>query len=137
MTQRSPVVYASAIQFQLIDICGAVPVYASFNRNFATEPTFVTWQLRNVGQPTFTGQNQNNLGIDTPIFQISVFAQSFETALNLSNDILQALNGFSGQFGGEDGLYVAKIETNWLVNSYDNEVGLNEIFLDCTMFVPT
>ena len=137
MTQRSPVIYAAAIQYELVSICGAVPVYASFNRNFATEPTFVTWQLRNVGQPTYTGQNQNNLGIDTPIFQVSIFAQSFETALNLSDDILQALNGFSGQFGGVDGLYVAKIEANWLVNTYDNEVKLNEIFIDCSMYVPT
>ena len=133
----SPAVYAAAIQYQLIEICGAVPVYANFNRNFATEPTFVTWALRNIGPPVYTGQTQSNVGIDTPIFQVSVFAQSFETALTLSNDILQALNGFSGQIGGEDGLFVAKIETDWLMSNYDNEVKLNEVFLDCSMYVPT
>ena len=65
-----------------------------------------------------------------------IFSISLTPDLNLFYSSIFQKSGVLG-FWGEDGLYVAKIETNWLVNSYDNEVGLNEIFLDCTMFVPT
>ena len=47
-TQNNPVLYAEAIQYQLADVCDPVPVYASFNRNYATQPKFVVWNLRNV-----------------------------------------------------------------------------------------
>jgi len=137
MTQQNPVDYATAIQFQLSDICDPYPTYANFNRNFATEPTFVTWNLRNIYQPVYTGQTQNNKGIDTPVFQISIFSQSFNDALNLSNTVLQDLHGYSGQFGGENGFFIAKADVVWLYNGYDNELGLNQIFLDCTIYVPT
>ena len=70
-----------------------------FNRNYATQPKFLTWQLRDVHQPVYTGQTQSNKGIDRPVFQISVFAQSMVDAFNLSNTILQSLHGYSGQFG--------------------------------------
>lgn len=137
MSQQNPLEYATAIQYQLVDICAPYPVYANFNRNYATEPTFVTWQLRNIHQPVYTGQNQNNKGIDTPVFQISLFSQSFNDALTLSNTVLQALDGYSGQFGGGSGFFIAKADVVWLYNSYDNELGLNQIFLDCTIYVPT
>ena len=122
MTQQNPVEYATAVQYQLVDICAPYPVYANFNRNYATEPTFVTW---------------HNKGIDTPVFQISLFSQSFNDALTLSNTVLQALHGYSGQFGGGSGFFIAKADVVWLYNSYDNELGLNQIFLDCTIYVPT
>jgi hypothetical protein len=134
MSQNNPFVYAEAIQAQLSSIV-AVPVYANFNRNYATEASFLTWQLRNVHQPVYTGQTQNNKGIDTPTFQISVFSQSMSTAFNLSDDILQALHGFSGQFGSQ--FFVAKADVVWLYNTYDNELGLNQIILDCTLYIPT
>lgn len=137
MTQQNPVVYATAIQNQLASIFTPIPVYANFNRNFATQPSFATWQLRNIHQPVYTGQTQNNKGIDTPIFQISIFSQSFNTALTLSNTLLQSLHGYSGQFGGVSGFNISKADVYWLYNTYDNDLGLNQIILDCTLYIPT
>lgn len=135
--QQNPFVYAEAIQAQLAGICTPVPVYANFNRNYATQPKFVCWQLRNVHQDVYTGQTQSNKGIDRPVFQMSIFAQSMVDAFNLSNTILQSLHGYSGQFGGVSGFFVAKADVYWLYNTYDNELGLNQIILDCTLDIPT
>lgn len=137
-TQLNPVDYAKAIQFQLSGIVTPTPVYANFNRNYAKEPLFLTWQLRDVHQPVYTGQTQSNKGIDTPVFQMSVFGQSMSNTFNLSNDILQSLHGYSGVFGDPDnnGFFIAKADVVWLYNSYDNELGLHQVFMDCTLYVP-
>jgi hypothetical protein len=136
-TQLNPVLYGKAIQYQLANIVTPVPVYASFNRNFAKEPKFVTWQLRNVHQPVYTGQQQNNKGIDRPVFQISIFTQKIEDGFTISNQVLQSLHGYSGQFGSPtDGFFIAKADVVWLYNSYDNEQNLAQVFLDCTIDVP-
>lgn len=134
--QLNPVNYATAIQAQLSSIFTPVPVYANFNRNYATQPKFVTWNLRNVHQDVYTGQTQSNKGIDRPVFQISIFAQSMQDAFNLSNTLLQSLHGYSGQFGGVTGFFIAKADVFWLYNTYDNELGLNQIILDCTLDIP-
>lgn len=137
-TQLNPVDYAKAIQYQLSDIVTPTPVYANFNRNYAKEPLFLTWQLRDVHQPVYTGQTQDNKGIDRPTFQISVFGQSMSDTFNLSNDILQSLHGYSGVFGDPEtnGFFIAKADVVWLYNSYDNELGLHQVFMDCTIDVP-
>lgn len=135
-TQNNPVDYAEAIQYQLANIVTPVPVYANFNRNFAKQPKFLTWQLRNIHQPVYTGGVQSNKGIDRPVFQISIFAQEMSDAFNLSDDILQSLHGYSGQFGGSSGFFIAKADVFWLYNSYDDELKLHQIFLDCTIDVP-
>lgn len=136
-TQLNPVLYGKAIQYQLANIVTPVPVYSSFNRNFAKEPKFLTWQLRNVHQPVYTGQQQNNKGIDRPVFQISIFTQKIEDGFTISNQILQSLHGYSGQFGSPtDGFFIAKADVVWLYNSYDNEQNLAQVFLDCTIDVP-
>jgi hypothetical protein len=137
MSQNNPAVYAQAIQAQLAAIVTPVPVYANFNRNYATQAKFLTWNLRNVHQPVYTGTNQNNKGIDRPIFQISVFTQSFVDAMTISNTILQSLHGYSGQFGGASGFYISKADVDWLYNTYDNEIGLQQVILDCTLDIPT
>jgi len=138
MAQMNPVQYGKAIQYQLSQIVTPVPVYAAFNRNTATQPKFVTWMLRNVHQPVYTGQNQNNKGIDTPVFQISIFTKEIEDGFTISNQILQSLHGFSGLFGGAtNGFDVSKADVAWLYNSYDNTEKLAQIFLDCTLDVPT
>lgn len=137
MSQQNPSVYAAAIQYQLAAIVTPVPVYANFNRNWATEPKFLTWNMRNIHQPVYTGQNQNNKGIDRPVFQISIFTQQFQDALSISNSILQSLHGYSGQFGGASGFYISKADVDWLYNTYDNEVGLQQVILDCVIDVPT
>jgi len=138
MAQMNPDQYGKAIQYQLSSIVTPVPVYAAFNRNFATQPKFLTWMLRNVHQPVYTGQNQNNKGIDTPVFQISIFTQVIEDGFTISNTVLQSLHGFSGLFGGAtNGLQVAKADVQWLYNSYDNENKLAQIFLDCTLYIST
>lgn len=137
-TQQNPVQYAKAIQYQLANIVTPVPVYASFNRNFATQPKFITWMLRNVHQPVYTGSNQANKGIDRPVFQVSIFTQVIEDGFTISNLILQSLHGYSGLFGGAtDGFQISKADVQWLYNSYDNENKLGEVFLDCTIDVPT
>jgi len=138
MSQNNPSVYAQAIQAQLSSIVTPVPVYANFNRNFAVEPSFITWQLRNVHQPVYTGQNQNNKGIDRPIFQISIFSQDMQNAFNISNTVLQSLHGYSGLFGGATyGFQISKADVNWLYNTYDNTIGLHQIILDCQLDIPT
>ena len=136
-TQLNPVLYGKAIQYQLANIVTPVPVYASFNRNFAKEPKFLTWQLRNVHQPVYTGQQKNNKGIDRPVFQISIFTQKIEDGFTISDQILQSLHGYSGQFGSlSDGFFIAKADVYWLYNSYDNEQNMAQIFLDCVIDVP-
>ena len=135
-TQNNPSEYAKAIQAQLISIVDPVPVYASFNRNFATQPKFITWNLRNVHQEVFTGTTKSNKSIDRPIFQISVFTVNLADGFDLSNTILQQLHGYSGQFGGVTGFYISKADVNWLYNTYDNEIGLHSIFMDCTIDIP-
>jgi len=136
MNQNNPVDYAKAIQYQLADIVDPIPVYANFNRNFAKQARFITWQLRNIHQPVYTGSVQSVKGIDRPTFQISIFAQSMDDAFNMSDDILQSLHGYSGQFGGASGFFIAKADVFWLYNSYDDELKLHQIFLDCTIDVP-
>lgn len=136
--QQNPSVYAAAIQYTLGQTVNPVKVYANFNRNFAKEPKFLTWQLRNIHQEVFTGQIQSNKSIDRPIFQVSIFAQSMADAFSLSNSLLQSLHGYAGDFGtGPNTLYVAKCDIVWLYNTYDNELGLNQIVLDCTLDIPT
>ena len=138
MSQNNVLNYAKAIQNQLESIVTPVPVYALFNRNFVkTQTKFITWQLRNVHQPVYTGQNQNNKGIDRPVFQINVFAQDMNDAFNISNTILQSLHGYNGQFGGSSGFYIAKADVVWLYNTYDDTVKLNHIIMDCTLDIPT
>lgn len=136
-TQQNPATYAKAIQAQLDLIFTTTPVYANFNRNFARETQFVTWNLRNVHQEVYTGNIQSNKGIDRPIFQVSIFAQDMQIAFDLSNTLLQALHGYSGQFGGVTGFYLTKADVNWLYNTYDNEIGLNQIILDVTLDIAT
>ena len=137
MSQNNSADYAKAIQAQLASIVTPVPVYANFNRNHATQPKFITWNLRNIHQEVYTGTNQNNKGIDRPIFQISVFTQTFEDAMTISNLILQSLHGYSGQFGGATGFYISKADVDWLYNTYDNEIGLQQVIMDCTLDIPT
>jgi hypothetical protein len=138
MAQMNPVQYGKAIQYQLEQIVTPVPVYAAFNRNFATQSKFITWMLRNVHQPVYTGTYQSVKGIDTPVFQISIFTQVIEDGFTISNSILQSLHGYSGLFGGAvNGFYIAKADVQWLYNSYDNTDKLAQIFLDCTIDVPT
>lgn len=139
-TQNSPVVYAECIQYQLSSVFSPVKVYNSFNRNYATEGNagFVTFNLRNIHQPVYTGQTQSNKGIDRPIFQVNIYCQSMDTTFNLANTLLQSLHGYSGMFGNPatSGFFVAKVDIDWLFNTYDNELGLNQIVLDCTLDVP-
>ena len=137
-TQQDVRVYAQAIQAQLSSIVTPIPVYANFNRNYATQGKFITWQLRDVHQPVYTGNIQSIKGIDTPVFQISVFTQDMADGFDTSNDILQALHGFSGTFGGGGHSFnVSKADVVWLYHGYDNEIGLHNIFMDCTLYIPT
>ena len=137
-TQQDVREYAQAIQAQLFSIVTPIPVYANFNRNYATQPKFITWQLRDVHQPVYTGNVQSIKGIDTPVFQISVFTQDMADGFDTANDILQSLHGYSGTFGGGGHSFnVSKADVVWLYHGYDNEIGLHNIFMDCTLYIPT
>jgi hypothetical protein len=137
-TQQNVNQYAKAIQAQLSGIITPVPVYANFNRNFATQNDFVTWQLRDVHQPVYTGNVQSVKGIDTPTFQMSVFSTTMENSFLTANTILQSLHGYSGLFGGATyGFQISKADVVWLYNGYDNEINLFNIFMDCTLYIPT
>jgi hypothetical protein len=138
MAQTNPFALGQAIQYQLASIVTPVPVYAAFNRNFATQAQFIVWMLRNVHQPVYTGQLQSNKGIDTPVFQISVFTQNIENGFTLSNQILQALHGYSGMFGNPatNGFFLAKADVTWLYNTYDNDENLAQVVMDCTLYIP-
>jgi len=137
-SQKNPVDYARAIQAHLTSIVTPVPVYSAFNRNFALEPKFLTWQLRNVHQEVYTGGNQANKGIDRPVFQISIFTQGMEDGFTISNQILQSLHGYTGVFGGPTyGFWIAKADVFWLYNSYDDKEKMAQVFLDCTLDIPT
>jgi hypothetical protein len=137
-TQQNVNQYAKAIQAQLGGIISPIPVYANFNRNFATQNDFVTWQLRNVHQPVYTGSTQSVKGIDTPTFQISVFSTTMENSFLTANTILQSLHGYSGLFGGATyGFQISKADVVWLYNGYDNEINLFNVFMDCTIYIPT
>ena len=137
-TQQDVREYAQAIQAQLLSIVTPIPVYANFNRNYATQPKFITWQLRDVHQPVYTGNVQSIKGIDTPVFQISVFTQDMADGFDTANDILQSLHGYSGTFGGGGHSFnVSKADVVWLYHGYDNEIGLHNIFMDCTLYIPT
>lgn len=137
-SQKNPVDYAKAIQAHLQAIVTPVPVYSAFNRNFSTEPKFVTWMLRNVHQEVYTGGTQSVKGIDRPTFQISIFTQGMEDGFSISNQILQSLHGYTGIFGGATyGFWIAKADVFWLYNSYDDQNKMAQVFLDCTIDVPT
>lgn len=137
MGQNSVVTYAKAIQAHLQAIVGAVPVYASFNRNFATEPKFVVWMLRDVHQPVYTGPVQSVKGIDRPTFQVSVFTQQIADGFTISQQIIDALHGYSGLFGGATyGFQISKADVMWLFNSYNNEEKMAQVFMDCTLDIP-
>lgn len=137
-SQKNPVDYAKAIQAHLQAIVTPVPVYSAFNRNFSTEPKFVTWMLRNVHQDVYTGGTQSVKGIDRPTFQISIFTQGMEDGFSISNQVLQSLHGYTGLFGGATyGFWIAKADVFWLYNSYDDQNKMCQVFLDCTIDVPT
>ena len=91
--------YATAIQWQLSDIITPIPVYNNFNRNWATQEKFVTFHLRNVHQPVYTGIPQNNKGIDTPIFDIAVYTKEIPDCYDIADSIIQSLHGYQGMFG--------------------------------------
>ena len=131
--QQNIVDYAESIQSKFSAVVTPVPVYANFNRNFATEPKFVTWQLRNVHQPVYTGPVQSVKGIDTPVVQTNVFAQNMQDAFSITNNIIQALHGYTGNFGS---IFVSKVDIDMLYNTYDDQVKLHQIVLDCRLQIP-
>jgi hypothetical protein len=57
------------------------------------------------------------------------------TAFSISQTILDELHGYSGVFGTTDSFNLAKADVVWLYNTYDNELGLNQIILDCTLYI--
>jgi hypothetical protein len=86
----------------------------------------------------YTGGNQANKGIDRPVFQISIFTQGMEDGFTISNQILQSLHGYTGIFGGPTyGFWIAKADVFWLYNSYDDKEKMAQVFLDCTLDIPT
>ena len=134
MGQNSIVTYAQALQTALQAAVTPTPVYASFNRNFASEATFVVWVLRNVHQPVYTG-GQTNKGIDRPICQVTVFSQVMATCFSTAQAVINALHGFQGTLGGL--IFVSKVDVELLFHTYDNDNKLHQIVLDLTLDIST
>jgi hypothetical protein len=134
MGQNSALTYAQALQTALEAIVTPTPVYSSFNRNFATEPTFITWTLRNVHQPVYTGP-QSNKGIDRPLCQVNVYAQVMQTCFDKAQAIVNALHGYQGTLGGL--FYVSKIDVEWLFNTFDDDNKTHQIVLELTLDIPS
>ena len=128
--------YPIAIQTQLSGIISPIPVYATFNRNWATQPKFVTWQLKNVHQPVYTGP-QSVKGIDTPVFEIDIYTTEIADSYTISNSIIQSLHGYQGQFGGVSGFAISKADVYMRYQNYDDELRLYNIAMDCTLYIPT
>ncbi len=60
------------------------------------------------------------------------------TFFTISNQILQSLHGYTGVFGGPTyGFWIAKADVFWLYNSYDDKEKMAQVFLDCTLDIPT
>lgn len=144
MTQRSPVIYAKAIQYTFSQKFGSVPVYASFNRNWANEETFVTWQMHDIHQevyPDVTATASASLkGIDRPRISVVIHSTTFANALQSADSFIQSLHGYQGWFGNTattDKFDVRKIDIFWLTNEYDNEINLHQILLECTLDIPS
>ena len=131
--QNSAVTYATAVQAQLQTTAGAVPVYANHNRNQATESKFVTWHIRNIHQPVYTGSTQSVKGIDRPVVQVSVFAQTMVDCFALAQAYVDALHGFTGTIGGL--LYVTKADVSWLYSTFDAQINLHQVVLDVQLDV--
>ena len=131
--------YATAIQWQLSDIITPIPVYNNFNRNWATQEKFVTFHLRNVHQPVYTGIPQNNKGIDTPIFDIAVYTKEIPDCYDIADSIIQSLHGYQGMFGNpsSSGFPISKADVYMRYQSYDDEIRLYSILMDCTLYIPT
>ena len=70
---------------------------------------------------------------------MSVFSTNMANSFETANTILQALHGYSGMFGdpGSTGFNISKADVVWLYNGYDNEINLFNIFMDCTLYIPT
>ena len=66
------------------------------------------------------------------------FGKSMTDTFQISNTILQLLHGYSGEFGNPatNGFWIAKLDVYWLYNTYDNEIGLNQVVLDCILDIP-
>jgi len=131
--------YATSIQWQLSDIISPIPVYSNFNRNWATQEKFVTWHLTNVHQPVYTGIPQNNKGIDTPLIEMNVYTKQMADCYDVANSIIQALHGYQGMFGNPDttGFAISKADVAMRFQSYNDEIKLYNILLDCTLYIPT
>lgn len=68
-----------------------------------------------------------------------MFTQKVEDGFTISNEILQSLHGYSGMFGDplNGGFNISKADVVWLYNSFDNDENLAQVFLDCTLYIPT
>ena len=124
--------YITSIQSYLSGIV-SVPVLNNFDREFANSDQFITWQLRDVHQPVYTGVYQANKGIDTPVFQISIFTTTINAGLALADQIMQQLHGFTGMLGST---YVSKADVHMLFQGYDDEIKLYNIYMDCFLYIP-
>jgi hypothetical protein len=142
--QRSPIVYAKASQWQLQQAHGAVPVYAAFNRNWANEPTFVTWHIREIHQEVYpdvaTAANQSLKGIDRPVLGVVIHSTTWASALQQADNLIQYWHGYQGNFGNPattDKFDVRKLDVHWLYNTYDNEINLHQIHFDVVIDIPS
>jgi len=69
------------------------------------------------------------------VFQTTVFAQQMANCYSKAQQIVDALHGYQGTFGGL--FFVAKVDVDWLFHTYDNDSKLHQIVLDSTLDIPS
>jgi hypothetical protein len=73
-----------------------VPIGNLFFKDWEKYNSFVTYHIRNFGQEHFTGPDQQNVGVCSPIIQVDCFANNIADANNLFNTVSTNLNGLWG-----------------------------------------
>ena len=127
--------YITAFQAGLTAIVTPLKVYNTYNSGISTgDKNFVIWFYRNVHQPIYAGSQQANKGIDTPKFDVHVYAPTLISAATTTDKILQAWHGYQGLINNT--LDVAKIDITVLGNDYDEELSIHQTALSMVLYVP-
>lgn len=127
--------YEESIQTGLSAILVDVPVYKNYNRNFAQEPTFATWQLRSLARQVFTGKPKV-LGIAMPHVQVSIFSQDQNLSSDLANEVIYAWNGYTGYINpNQVGIVCGKVTVDYVYQTFDDKYNLTQTVLDVALYV--
>lgn len=69
-------------------------------------------------------------GIYSPRFQLSVWAETYPSAVAVADQVIAALKDFSGQLGGAEGVQAQRIFYDNATRFYDSQTGTYHIPID-------